>query len=449
MSQRIAPLASIRWFDHVPDGWAVERIKHVIRTVDSGVSVNASNVAAQDDQFGVLKTSAVSDGKFFPEENKAVWESEADRVACPVTRDTVIMSRMNTPSLVGESGYVPADFPGLFLPDRLWKLQFDSSKVQTAYISKVLSSFGAREALSMMATGTSPSMKNLSLEEMGDLPVPLPPLGEQAVISSFLESETARIDALIAEKERMLALLEEKRAAFISRVVSRGLDPNAPLKSSDLEWLGEIPAHWTIWPLKHVAIKIGSGVTPRGGAESYQSDGIPLFRSQNVHFDGLRTDDIVFVDEETHESMGNSKVKNGDLLLNITGASIGRCFYMENLQGEANVNQHVCIIRPSLFITTKYLYFALRSTVGQTQIDLSQSGSGREGLNFEALGNLNVPVPPLDEQLAITVHLEEINERSSLLLSEIRNSVAKLKERRAALITAAVSGQISLQEMTG
>jgi len=266
-------------------------------------------------------------------------------------------------------------------------------------------------------------------------------------ITNFLNSETLRIDALVAEKEKMLALLEEKRAALISRAVTRGLDPSAPLKPSSLDWLGDIPAHWEVWKLKYVVEKIGSGITPRGGAESYQLEGIPLFRSQNIHFDGLRMDDIVYVDAETHESMSNSKVLEGDVLINITGASIGRCFYVENLQGEANVNQHVCIVRPAPKIETKFLYFTLRSDVGQHQIDLSQSGSGREGLNFESLGNFSVVIPPLSEQLAIIQRLETSGNRSTELLNEIRNTIERLKERRAALITAAVTGQIPVEEM--
>ena len=227
----------------------------------------------------------------------------------------------------------------------------------------------------------------------------------------------------------------------------RGLDPTAPLKPSGLDWLGDIPAHWEVWKLKYVVEKIGSGITPRGGAESYQSEGVPLFRSQNIHFDGLRMDDIVYVDAETHESMSNSKVFEGDVLINITGASIGRCFYIESLQGEANVNQHVCIVRPAPKIETKFLYFSLRSDVGQQQIDLSQSGSGREGLNFESLGNFSIVIPPLSEQLAIIQRLEMADNRSTELLNEIRNSIERLKERRAAVITAAVTGQIAFEDM--
>lgn len=292
-------------------------------------------------------------------------------------------------------------------------------------------------------------MPRANWEFIGSMKILIPPLETQRLIADYLDRETARIVALVAEKEKMLTLLEEKRSALISQAVTRGLDSDAPMKDSGLDWLGDIPAGWIVLKLKYVVSKIGSGVTPRGGAESYQSEGIPLFRSQNIHFDGLRMDDIVYIDPETHDSMSNSKVLNGDILINITGASIGRCFYIEGIQEEVNVNQHVCIVRPSSQIDTKFLYFALRSEIGQHQIDLSQSGSGREGLNFESLGNFSVVLPELSEQRAIVEFLEKSGQQSALLLSEVLKSIEYLKERRAVLITAAVTGQIPIEEMRG
>lgn len=447
MSQRMTPLASIRWFDQVPDGWVVERIKRVICTVASGVSVNASNVSAEDDQFGVLKTSAVSDGKFFPEENKAVLESEADRVACPVTRDTVIMSRMNTPALVGESGYVHADFPGLFLPDRLWKLQFDSSRVQTAYISKVLSSSGAREALSMMATGTSPSMKNLSIEEMGDLPVPLPPLDQQAVISNFLDSETARIDALIAEKKRMLALLEEKRAALISRVVTRGLDPNAPLKPSGQEWLGEIPAHWGFQRLKQLA-DVRGGLT-LGKQYSGELLEYPYLRVANVQDGYLRLDEVSTVGVPASEVASNL-LTYGDVLMNEGGDidKLGRgCVWRAEIAPCLHQN-HVFAVRPhsvdsdwlALWTSTLQAKRYFESRAKRSTNLASISGSN--------IKELPVPLPPISERIAIQQFLAVRNTRFETFRGELRDSLRLLAERRAALITAAVTGQIPQEDMT-
>jgi len=306
------------------------------------------------------------------------------------------------------------------------------------------STFKQEGEASMTGAG---GLKRVSPELLRQHRVPFPSAKVQRAIADYLDRETARIDALVAEKEKMLALLEEKRTALISRAVTRGLNPDAPMKPSGLDWLGDIPAHWEVWKLKFVACKIGSGVTPKGGAESYQTEGIPLLRSQNIHFDGLRMDDVVYINAETHESMSNSTVQDGDVLINITGASIGRCYYVDKFPGEANVNQHVCIVRPGNKIQTKFLYFTLRSDAGQHQVDLSLSGSGREGLNFVSLGNFSILIPPHHEQIEITNYLESYGHRTSGLTGEILHSIERLKERRASLITAGVTGQLDIEGM--
>ena len=211
-------------------------------------------------------------------------------------------------------------------------------------------------------------------------------------------------------------------------------------KDSGVEWLGEIPEKWEVKKLKHLVLKVGSGVTPKGGASAYEKDGIPLLRSQNVHFDGLRLDDVAYISQETHDSMSGSKVNTGDVLVNITGGSIGRCFYISEGLGEFNVNQHVCIIRPSGQIHTKYLYWVMRSeTVGQEQINIEQTGSGREGLNFEALKNFTLPVLVKDEQIKIANYLEQKTAEIDNLIKQKEQLIALYQEEKAVLINQAVT----------
>lgn len=358
---------------------------------------------------------------------------------------TTIESNTLAPAIVvgrkGSYGKVNWAPSGCFASDTTFFIDSNQTSSNLRWL------YWALQTLKLDEGSKEAAVPGLNRESVYEQRVIFPDQEAQRLIADYLDRETARIDALLAEKEKMLALLEEKRAALISRAVTRGLNPDAPLKPSGLDWLGDIPAHWNVWKLKYVVSKIGSGITPRGGAESYQSEGVPLFRSQNIHFDGLRMDDIVFIDSETHESMSNSKIFAGDVLINITGASIGRCFYIEEMQSEANVNQHVCIVRPSSQIETKFLYFTLRSDLGQHQIDLSQSGSGREGLNFESLGNFSVVIPPANEQREIIKQLETVGQKSAVLLTEIRNSISRLIERRAALITGAVTGRIPIEAM--
>ena len=208
------------WPAQIPQEWDLLKLKWLITTVESGVSVNATDQPAETGCIGVLKTSAVIGGRFHPNENKAVWPSEIDRVSCPVKHDSIIMSRMNTPSLVGENGYVDRDYPELYLPDRLWEILFNNRRVYTPFMSHVLSSRGARDSLSSMATGTSASMKNLSKEEMLCLTVPLPTIPEQQDIVVHISNETSKIDALHSATERTIALLKERRNALIAAAVT-------------------------------------------------------------------------------------------------------------------------------------------------------------------------------------------------------------------------------------
>ena len=184
------------------------------------MSVNASDQPVEGDGFGVLKTSAVAGGRFRPDENKTIWDTEFDRLACPVTQNTIIMSRMNTPALVGESGYVEFDYPNLFLPDRLWQISFNEERVYVPFMALLLSSKEARHALSSLATGTSPSMKNLAIEEMASLLVPVPPIHEQKTIYEEVSRQDATLHPLKQELGESLSILKERRAALITAAVT-------------------------------------------------------------------------------------------------------------------------------------------------------------------------------------------------------------------------------------
>lgn len=302
----------------------------------------------------------------------------------------------------------------------------------------------------VVARSVGVSYPAVNASDVGNIPCPLLALNEQRAIVRFLERETARIDALIGKKRRQIEILHEKRAAFISHVVTKGLDPNAPMKDSGIEWLGEIPAHWEVRKIKHLAAKIGSGKTPRGGAEVYVDEGVMLLRSQNIYFDGLRLEDVVFIDHEVDTDMANTRVCPEDVLLNITGASLGRCCLVPQGIGAANVNQHVCIVRPRQeFVVPEYLGAVFASNALQSQIFATENGTSREGLNFEQVGNLWVPVPPdNDEQRSVAYAISTQVQRINTVVGKVNLSIERLREYRTALIAAAVTGKIDVREAT-
>lgn len=184
--------------------------------------------------------------------------------------------------------------------------------------------------------------------------------------------------------------------------------------------------------IKDFATKVGSGVTPKGGASVYQDNGIPLFRSQNVTNDGFLLDDIAYISEEIHKSMIGTRLMPNDVLLNITGASIGRCYYLPKNFKEGNVNQHVCIIRPKVnVVIPAFLYYNLISAVGQQMIDVCQTGANREGLTKEDICNFEFDIPSLADQQRMVTYLDtkhsEIDHQVSLLTSK-RDAYLRLKK---------------------
>ena len=282
-------------------------------------------------------------------------------------------------------------------------------------------------------------------DDLKEVSIVFPPNEDQSQIAKYLDYQTEIINEIIQKKEKLILLLKEKRQAIINEAITRGLDPTSKMKDSGIEWLGQIPESWGIAPLRYLTRKVGSGVTPKGGNEVYTEKGVIFIRSQNVHFDGLRLDDVVRIDYDTHEKMSNSKVLAQDVLLNITGASIGRCCLV-NLSDEMNVNQHVCIIRPNKIILSEFLNYVLQSTIGQNQVKIGTTGGNREGLTFEAIKDFIIPVPKISDQLDIVIRVEASLKQFVQIESMNINQIEKLKEYRQSIISEAVTGKVDVRD---
>lgn len=212
--------SGVEWLGEIPEGWEVKRLKYLIEGLDFGVSVNASDISSDEAHFGVLKTSCVYGDVFKPEENKQVWENEESRLACPVKGNTIIVTRMNTPELVGSCGYVDQDYPRLFLPDRMWQVQFIAELLDTKFCWYFIITVNTKSYFALTSTGTSGSMKNLTQGDLLNCNIPLPNLFEQIAIVEYLSRETTKLDTLVAEAEGAIELLKERRSALITAAVT-------------------------------------------------------------------------------------------------------------------------------------------------------------------------------------------------------------------------------------
>lgn len=226
------PLKSsgVEWLGDVPVHWEVKRLKHIFPPLQSGVSVNSENNPADEDSLGILKTSCVYNNEFQPQENKKVLDEEIPRVQCPVTRNSIIISRMNTPELVGNCGYVDKNYLNLYLPDRLWIANFSKSQnANGKFFWYLISSQPIQNLTAILATGTSGSMKNLTQEAFLDITTFIPPLAEQNAIAAYLDAETRKIDMLVAKIEAAIERLQEYRSALITAAVTGKIDVRGPM----------------------------------------------------------------------------------------------------------------------------------------------------------------------------------------------------------------------------
>lgn len=293
---------------------------------------------------------------------------------------------------------------------------------------------------------TGVSYPAINASDLGDIAISLPDMGTQRLIAAYLDRETARIDALIAAKERMLALLEEKRAALISRIVTRGLDPNAPLKPSGQEWLGEIPAHWEVQPIKYLAV-VGNGSTPSvDNADYWDDEGYPWLNSSVVNVSPVEIASR-FVTDAALRECHLPKIQPPAVLVGITGQ--GKTRGMAAVLGiEATINQHLAFIKPrTQALCTDYLCHVLGHAYAFLRSDSDGAGSTKGAITCEQLANMKIPVPPVGEQIEICARIGQSLAVSMPVRSKIQRSLDLLTERRAALITAAVTGQIPLEEM--
>ncbi len=287
-------------------------------------------------------------------------------------------------------------------------------------------------------------MPRVSSEQIGNLAVQLPPFPEQNAIITYLDRETARISALIAKKERLVELLQEKRAALISHAVTKGLDPTVPMKDSGVEWLGEIPEHWKVKRLKFVA-KLESGHTPnRSIAEYWENCTIPWVTLNDVGY--LKDHEYIFETTNYINSLGiaNSSARSlpaGTVILS-RDATVGRCGILGRPMA---TSQHFVDWICHEELSPKYLLLVFRGPM-QQEFERLTMGATIRTIGMPDVNGFCVPIPPITEQEQIVLHIDSETTKIDTLISRIRECIEKLKEYSAALISAAVTGKIDVRE---
>lgn len=281
-------------------------------------------------------------------------------------------------------------------------------------------------------------------EEFKSIKILFPPLDEQNAIVNFLDRETAKIDALVAEQRRLIELLSEKRQAVISHAVTKGLDPNVKMKPSGIEWIGLLPEHWSTPPLfaRYYAV-LGKMVDEQKATGKYP---IRYLRNADVNWDSINTHDLPVIDIEPGE-IERFTVSPGDLLICEGGAGIGQTAIWDGQPARFAFQKALHRLRPwkANKENPRFFYYCMRYVV-ETGFVLAGGTATIPHLTGEALRKYRFPTPPFKEQNQIVQFLDCETSRFDQLQSEAEQVISLLQERRTAIISAAVTGKIDVRE---
>jgi len=402
--------SGIEWLGEIPAHWEVMPLKNV-SMVNMGQSPPGDTCGSDVDGLGFLQGNA---------EFGAVYPLAANFCTKPpktTKRDTVLLS-------------VRAPVGALNISDRTYGIGrglcaiAPGPKTKLRYLWHFLHI--ARRHLAAISTGSTYGA--VSAEDVSVTPICLPDPKEQERIADFLDRETAKIDALVEKKERLIELLQEKRTALITHAVTKGLDPNVPMKDSGIEWLGEIPAQWELKPLKRVAGCLDGQRVPVNAEERALMQGeYPYWGANGIldYVDGWLFDEpLVLLGEDGAPFFEPHKPVS---------------FYVH---GKIWVNNHAHVLRPTPGVVPQFLPHVLNTVDYRTFI----GGATRDKLTQDDMRDIPIQLPDEKEQQAIADFLDCETAKIDALIDKIQEAIERLKEYRIALISAAVTGKIDLRE---
>lgn len=310
------------------------------------------------------------------------------------------------------------------------------------WLGYVVSSDGTKEQL--LGAGYGGTKIQLSLEDIKAFWVPVPRPSERKAIAAFLDYETTRIDTLIAKKQRLIELLKEKRQAVISHAVTKGLNPDSPMKDSGVEWLGEVPEHWSLSPLKYICTFSGGGTPSKDNLSFWNGGDIPWVSPKDMKTFWLTDTQDKITAAAIAESSTNL-VAPGALLVVVRSGILQRTIPLAMNKVAVTLNQDMKALRFSKTSIAEYVAYFIRGHESYLLLDLGKQGATVESIEHEYFANLLVPLPSDIEQQSILSYLKKKTTRFELLESKAKNTIRLLQERRAALISAAVTGKIDVR----
>lgn len=302
------------------------------------------------------------------------------------------------------------------------------------YYTYFLKSMDSKKMFHGMGTGIR---LTLSYNELKNQFIPKPSYEEQTAIADYLDSVTSKIDEAIAQQQKMIDLLNERKQIIINEAVTKGLDPKVKMKDSGIDWIGQIPEHWEIIKTSYVFSHIGSGTTPKSGAEEYYCiDGIPFLQTGDLN-DGLVCDTSKKITSKALKDTNLKVYSKGSLVIAMYGATIGK---LGLLNIDTTVNQACCVLPKSSKIEIKYAFYVF--SVAKNDLILQSKGGGQPNISQDTIRNERIIVPPREEQKNIVEHIDRMIKPIANAIENANKQIALLQERKQIIINDVVTGKV-------
>ncbi len=421
------------WLGRVPEGWEVKALKYAFQVV-GGSTPKSEQQEFWDGEITWVTPSDLSklDSIFIAESQRKITSSGlASCGAQLVPKGSIVLS---TRAPIGSVAIAQREL----CTNQGCKSLVPNSQTDSSFFGHLF----AVSSVELNNRGKGTTFLELSGDELAAFRLPIPSLTTQRAIAAHLDRETVRLDGLVAKKTRFIELLREKRQALITHAVTKGLDPTAKMKDSGVEWLGHVPEHWDVCKLSfRYQVQLGKMLDEQ---RFTRSSLVPYLRNQDVQWDAIRTEDLPEMDIHPDESERYSAIA-GDLLV-CEGGDVGRCAIWRNSY-PIGFQKALHRLRPRSISrdTAEFLFFALSAAKHFGVFDENDTKATISHLPAEKFRQFRFPFPPISEQQNIAKYTRRATTRLDTLIEKTERSIALIKERRAALITAAVTGQIDLR----
>lgn len=440
--------SGIEWIGEIPEGWLIKKIKHT-----TYVKGRIGWKGLKSDEFEELSDSYVVTGTDF-NDGEVDWSTCYQVSQERYDEDPFIQLQEND-LLITKDGTIGK----IALVKNLPKIATLNSGI---FVTRPLNQFYHTEFMYWILYSevfksfydynkSGSTIQHLYQNVFDEFQFPCPSLEEQTTIANYLDHKTSEIDTLIEKKKKLIELYKEERTATINQAVTKGLDPNVPMKDSGIDWIGEIPEHWEVKKLKYISSLKGRLGWQGLKANEYTNEGPFVVSSAHFQDEVIQWEKCPHVSQERYDLDSNIQLAVGDILLMKDGAKLGKLAIVDHLPNLACLNSHLLLFRPLIIngeqaYFPRYLFYLMKTNVFQDYILLEATGTTFLGVSQQSIGNFEMYLPPLDEQISVVKWVDD-------KLSDLNDQVLKtereiklLEEYKTALISEVVLGKVDVRE---